>query len=195
MTFVLPLKTESCPVHKEIPERADRRKEKNRRSRSPPDEEEFPVLKESPAALKDFFRSRSLPSDPSVPEESSSASEIELRPPSSGSSSGQLRMLSNYVEFLSKGVDLDSEQDSAVYRLIPPPVDFSSSTGVPDTETIELGDKDLERSRFAVPQRKIVDIKIRNNRGSVSPQTTAPVLRTFQSGEAKHFLLEANKPK
>lgn len=194
MTFVLPLKTESCPVHKEIPDKEDRR---FRRSRSPPDEEEFPVLKESPAALKDFFRGRPLGSNSSVPQESSSASEISvpssagLAAASSGSATGRLRMLSNYVEFLSKGADLDSEQDSSsrtttdTYRLIPPPVDFSSSAS--DTEIVELFDKNPERLRSTVPRhRNTVDIKIRNGRGSVSPRISAPVLRTFQSGETKN---------
>lgn len=173
MTFVLPLKTESCPVHRDYPGSIPRRTEN--------DEEEFPVLKESPAALKTSvsgsFRSRSFSPNP-VPEESFSASE--------SNAGSDLRMLSSYVEFLSKGIDLDLDLETETgienYRLIPPPVDFCS-TGIEEknhfSET-EMADF-RGRSSCSNPQKTLVDIKIRSDGRSVSPQTAVPVLKSFKS--------------
>lgn len=179
MTFVLPLKTESCPVHKDSPGKIPRRTEN--------DEEEFPVLKESPAALKTSvsgsFRGRSFSPNP-VPEESFSASETDAGTGSGSGTGTDLRMLSNYVEFLSKGVDLDLETESAIenYRLIPPPVDFCSAG---TEEKNNFSDTEMTDFTGTRPCRNLVDIRIRRDGTAVPPQTTVPVLGTFKSGNKK----------
>lgn len=143
------------------------------------DEEEFPVLKESPAALKTSisgsFGNRSFSPNP-VPEESFSASEA--------TAGTDLRMLSNYVEFLSRGVDVDldleTESGTENYRLIPPPVDFCSAG--PEEKRNDFSDTEMRDFTGRRSEKNLVDIKVRSDGRSVSPQTRVPVLRTFKSG-------------
>lgn len=147
MTFVLPLKTESCPVHSKSRDAVA----------SPSSEEEFPALKETPAALKD----RRTP----VPEE---------QPPSASSAfrSDDLRLLSSYVELLSGAGEPADQSDGEGFRTIPPPADFSS--GDSETEMLDLSGNGAG-----------YDVAIRSNpRSTISPKVTVPVLRTFLPDDA-----------
>lgn len=195
MTFVLPLKTDPCPVHKDSPNQSPERLHTpviqhcldqcsvptgSSRQRNSPDEDEFPILKESPAALKAPSRGQTYPlrMNP-VPEEMTSASNVDS---TSVNVSSNLQMLSSYVELLSNNVDLIEESTFLDEQMIPPPLnfcstsDYASKNNQPDTELVDLS------SPFA-PDKDIFDITIRNPRAGVAPQTIVPVLRTFQSDD------------
>lgn len=197
MTFVLPLKTESCPVHnKESPSHSPESSYPVIQhcldqcsvpggsfcSRSSPDDEDFPVLRESPAALKAQPPAQrlSMRKMNPVPEESSSASSASSV---ARNVSSNLQLLSSYVELLSNNIELNTDHEG--FQMIPPPVSFSGSDLAPtglcsDTELMDLSGNSL-------PKVQGYDVTIRSSRPTAphaAPQVTVPVLRTF--GDVGH---------